>query len=210
MLAGFVSENLFGFKLATEDKQDGQTYEFLRFHKLMNSTTNSGMHEYICENWVGKQLKFHLHIFMAIWHAYYYPHWDLYLDVFGSGTTERTGAWSNMLNTLMQQASIYGVAAGHELGATKSHVLDIRSHGGDLIITHLSHTVRHFSAGVSLFVLTVFLFTFYVSNKAHYLVMRKSCNSAILYLVKYDAIEVTLLALGVCIAILLEALAAQL
>jgi hypothetical protein len=27
MLAGFVLENLIGFKLATEDKQDGQTYE---------------------------------------------------------------------------------------------------------------------------------------------------------------------------------------
>nr|ACG35595.1 hypothetical protein [Zea mays] len=42
----------------------------------------------------------------------------------GSGTTERTGAWSNMLNTLMQQASIYGVAAGYCLSASLLSIIN--------------------------------------------------------------------------------------
>ena len=42
----------------------------------------------------------------------------------GSGTTQRTGAWSNTLNTLMQQASVYGVAAGYCLSASLLCIID--------------------------------------------------------------------------------------
>ena len=42
----------------------------------------------------------------------------------GSGTTQRTGAWSNTLNTLMQQASVYGVAAGYCLSASLLSIIN--------------------------------------------------------------------------------------
>jgi len=42
----------------------------------------------------------------------------------GSGTIQKTGAWSNTLNTLLQQASVYGVAAGYCLSASLLSIIN--------------------------------------------------------------------------------------
>jgi drug/metabolite transporter (DMT)-like permease len=42
----------------------------------------------------------------------------------GSGTIQKTGAWSNTLNTLLQQASVYGVVAGYCLSASLLSIIN--------------------------------------------------------------------------------------